>query len=155
MQLESSNTLDVRKFLRFELGGVPYALDLEAVQEIERKLELTRLPEVPPEVDGVVDWRGKAIPLLNLWHRMGVTPPEDERDRPVVILDMKGDYVSFAVETMPELCTLREDQILPPPEGAGGRGAELVANMGRFDDGSLVLILDTSALATAAGQLGF
>lgn len=119
------------------------------VKEIERKLDLTRLPEVPPEVDGVVEWRGRAIPLLNLWHRLGVAPPVDERERPVVVLDMDGEFISFAVETMPELCTLREDQVMPPPESTVSRGQELITSMGRFDDDSLVMILDAEALASS------
>lgn len=150
MSQHNGNLLDTRQFLSFSLGGVTYALNLEAVQEIERELELTRLPESPPHVDGVADWRGKPIPLLNLWYRLGVTMPQDDKMRPVVVLRVNNEFFGFVVEDMPLLCSLPQEKIMPPPETMVPKGDELVSGMGQLGDGSLVLLLDEKILHQAA-----
>lgn len=153
MSAKNGCLLDTRQFLSFVLGGVTYALNLEVVQEIERELELTRLPEVPLHVDGVVDWRGKPIPLLNLWYRLGVPLPTEDKKRPVIVLRVDGDFFGFAVEEMPLLCALPPDQISPTPETMASRGNDLVCGMGRLQDSSLVLLLDEKALHRAASTV--
>jgi len=152
MNQQKGTMLDTRQFLSFSLGGVTYALNLEAVQEIERELELTRLPESPPHVDGVADWRGKPIPLLNLWYRLGLPMPQDERMRPVVVLRVNDEFFGFAVEDMPLLCSLPEDRIMPPPETMASRGEDMISGMGQLQDGGLVLLLDEKALHQAASS---
>ncbi len=152
MSHENKSMLDTRQFLSFSLGGVTYALNLEAVQEIERELELTRLPEAPPHVDGVADWRGKPIPLLNLWYRLGLSMPQDDKMRPVVVLRVNDEFFGFAVEDMPLLCSFPQEKIMPPPDTMAARGYEMVTGMGQLQDGRLVLLLDEKALHQAASS---
>ena len=106
----------------FTLGQEEYAMPIEVVREITRLGEVRAIPQAPAYVRGLINLRGKAIPLVDLHVRFGIdsskqstdnsTPPA-EQNTFALITEVHGDHVGFAVDQVREVRIL--ENIVPPP----------------------------------------
>ena len=105
----------------FTLGHEEYAMPIEVVREITRLGEVRTIPQAPAYVRGLIDLRGKAIPLIDLHVRFGIdgekaTTLEKKttlKNAFALITEVHGDYVAFAVDQVREVRIL--DNIVAPP----------------------------------------
>lgn len=108
----------------FSLGKEEYGMPIEVVREITRLAEVRPIPEAPAYVQGLINLRGKALPVIDLHTRFGVpAPAREELDKPgertsegnslALIAEVAGALVGFAVDKVLEVSIL--DNILPPP----------------------------------------
>jgi len=106
----------------FALGQEEYAMPIEVVREITRLGEVRTIPEAPAYVRGLISLRGKAIPLIDLHVRFGITgskqstdnsTPPAEQNTFALITEVHGDHVGFAVDQVREVRIL--ENIVPPP----------------------------------------
>ena len=91
----------------FRLGDEIYALDIEQVQEIIKYQPITPIPEPPQYVEGIINLRGKVIPVINLAERLGFTFEPDERSKIVVGLH-EGNQVGLLVNDVDEILYVDE-----------------------------------------------
>lgn len=131
------------KYLVFTLGRSEYAAGIGCVREIRAPEGTTPLPECPPYVLGVMDLRGRVVPLLDLRARLGVEPAGD---RPVVmIVDVAGQMVGLMVDRVVEVRSFEPSvwQEVPPAVPAHVRAfVRGVADLG----GRIILRLDLDPL---------
>ncbi|MBI5809701.1 MAG: chemotaxis protein CheW, partial [Deltaproteobacteria bacterium] len=88
--MEASRELDSKKVLQlvtFRLGNEEYSLDILKVQEIIRHMNLTRVPKAPEFVDGVINLRGKVIPVLDLRKRFGRANNDKTEATRIIVVD--------------------------------------------------------------------
>lgn len=137
--LESS---ELNKYLTFVLGSVYYGLDIQHVREIIGMQQVTVVPDVPPFIKGVINLRGKVIPVMDVRRRFHMeSRPYDERTCIVVI--HVGDWlVGLVVDTVSEVLDIPRGDIEPPPEafGFGQRQDHFIAGMGKVGDDVRMLI---------------
>ena len=137
--LESS---ELNKYLTFVLGSVYYGLDIQHVREIIGMQQVTIVPDVPPFIKGVINLRGKVIPVMDVRRRFHMeSRPYDERTCIVVI--HVGDWlVGLVVDTVSEVLDIPRGDIEPPPEafGFGQRQDHFIAGMGKVGDDVRMLI---------------
>jgi len=138
------------QFILFMLAGTTYAIRSRDVAHVEMVETITRVPNAPPFVDGVVFSRGEVVPAVNLRARFGFErAPADVRTRLVVVKDEER-AVGLIVDAAREFASIPEDAIQPPNEalaGTSGRYLQGIASVG----GRMVLVLDLSELL--AGEL--
>ncbi|MBW3589785.1 MAG: chemotaxis protein CheW [Actinobacteria bacterium] len=129
----------------FRLGEDRYALDVEVVMEVVRMVAIAPIPEAPPWLSGVVDFRGRVVPVIDLRVRLGL--PERTRDpnTPIVLARTETGPVGLIVDEMETVATVSSDSIEPPDEMAGS--AHAVSGVVRLGHG-LILLLDLSDLLT-------
>ncbi|NDY41978.1 purine-binding chemotaxis protein CheW [Dissulfurirhabdus thermomarina] len=107
------------KYLTFTLADEDYGLEIMKVREIIGLMEITAVPQTPPYVKGVINLRGKVIPVLDLRLRFGM--PErayDERTCIIVVEIREGDekvHVGVVVDTVSEVLNIAGEDIEPPP----------------------------------------
>lgn len=106
----------------FALGQEEYAMPIEVVREITRLGEVRGIPQAPSYVRGLINLRDKAIPIIDLHVRFGISDTNVTADSPVspvelntfaLITEVHGDYVGFAVDQVREVRIL--ENIVPPP----------------------------------------
>jgi purine-binding chemotaxis protein CheW len=111
------------KIVCFRLGGETFAVDIMRVREIIKPQKLSRLPEAPAFVEGVINLRSVIIPVLDLRKRFGMQEPLDPFDHRLLIVMIGRRPVGLAVDAVTEVVTVGVNDIRPPPDVVkfGGR----------------------------------
>ena len=130
-------------YILFSVAGTTYALPSREVRHMEMIEGITRVPNAPPFIDGVVFSRGQVVPVVNLRARFGFErAPFDLRSR-LLVVQSGARQIGLVADTAREFVNLPPDAIQPPNEaltGMSGRYVEGIASMG--DRLILVLSLD-------------
>ncbi len=129
----------------FELAGECYGVDISRVQEIIRPPAITAVPRAPEYVEGVVNLRGRVIPVINLRFRFRL--PETERGRTdrIVVLELDGQTVGAAVDAVSEVLRIPRSAIEPPAATLGGAEDSYLRGIAKVDD-RLIILLDLNHL---------
>lgn len=141
------------KYLSFALAGEIYAVPVMAVREIIRLCPITPVANMPPHVRGVINLRGRVIPLVDLRVRFGLpAAPDHERTCIVVgqVAAAAGGTRPYAVvvDGVEEVVALAAGDIAPTPDFGGAIDIRFITGMARRDTGVTTLIdLDTIAAA--------
>lgn len=129
-----------RALVVFQLGDEEYAIDVNRVREVVRVDRITRVPGAPAYVRGVINLRGRVVPVIDLRQRLGLNPAPAERPRIMVVEDGPA-LVGMLVDRASEVLRLQPGQMQPPDEllqeDDNGRFVEAVANL----EGRLVVVL--------------
>ncbi len=136
---------EVLQLVSFQLGPEEYAIDILDVQEIIRMVEITPVPNAPHYVEGVLNLRGKVIPIINLRTRLGLSSTEHTKDTRIVVVDVAHLLLGFIVDSVEEVLRLPEELIEPPPSIGHGRADEFHKGVGRVE-GRLLILLNLELL---------
>ncbi len=128
-----------------ELGGERYGLSIEAVYEIIRLQTITAVPAAPPFVEGVINLRGRIIPVVDLASRFGLPRAEQDKQSRIVVAAAAGTRVGLVVDGVSEVLMVDEGAVEPTPPVAAGADAAYVRGIARLGD-RLVILLHLDAL---------
>ncbi len=128
------------QLVTFEVAGEEYAVDILAVREINRMMDLTRVPQSPPEVEGVINLRGKIIPVVDLRRRFGMATAERTESSRIVVVEVGGRVLGFVVDRVHEVLRLSSDIVEPAPAMACSIRSEFIAGVGKLADRLLILL---------------
>ena len=139
--MSDTRTLGIGSYILFTVAGTTYALPSGEVRHVEMIEDITRVPNAPSFVDGVVFSRGQVVPVVNLRSRFGFErAPNDLRTR-LLVVQSAARLVGLVVDSAREFVNIPPDAIQPPHEaltGMSGRYVEGIASVG----GRLILVLD-------------
>ncbi len=143
------------QLVTFGLGEEEFAVDILAVQEINRMMALTRVPQSPPEVEGVINLRGKIIPVMDLRKRFGLEPAKRNDQSRIVVVEVHGRVLGFIVDRVSEVLRISSAIVEPAPQMVCSVDSEFIAGVGKLED-RLLIMLDLRKLfspetAAAAG----
>lgn len=129
----------------FKMGNEYYGLSISLVREIIKPLPVTRFPKSPPYVEGVVDLRGRILPIINLRSMFGLEPVAETDDTRFVDLQLEGLNVGIIVDAVSEVMSIPQNLIeLAPPIIAGVEGKYL-QGIARLND-KLIMLLDVDEI---------
>jgi purine-binding chemotaxis protein CheW len=142
----------------FELGDERYGLDIAAVYEIIRHQPITAVPQAPAFVEGVINLRGRIIPVVDLRDRFGMAGGELTRASRIVVAEAAGTRVGLVVDGVSEVLMVPADAIEPTPEVAAGVDAGYLRGIAKLGERLIILLeldglfgaADVDALAAAA-----
>ena len=135
----------MQQLVVFTLGKEEYGLPITQVQEIIRYAAPRTIPSSSPTVRGVINLRGKIIPVCDLKLRLGLTDADPD-DAKIVIVESGGMTAGIVVDEVDEVITVGDEQLEPPPGGEVGY-IEAVAKVGD----RLLVLLDTAAVLAGEG----
>lgn len=141
---------EVLQLVTFKLGDEEYGIDILKVQEINRMTEITSMPKAPFFVEGVINLRGKVIPVVNLRKRFGLGLKEIDSQSRIIVVDI-GSTVGLIVDSVSEVLRISSDTIEPPPPITGGVGSEYIMGIGKLED-RLIILLDIDKLLSEGIQ---
>jgi len=131
---------EILQIVTFKLGNEEYAVDILEVQEINRMVEITSIPNAPSYVEGVINLRGKVIPVINLRKKFGLDSKEMDSQSRIMVVDI-GSTVGLIVDSVSEVLRLSSDTIEPPPPMTAGNGSsEYIKGVGKLADRLLILL---------------
>ena len=129
----------------FKLGGEEFVLDILKVQEIIRLVEITPVPNAPLFVEGVINLRGKVIPVISLRKRFGFNEKEKDSQTRIIVLEIENKLVGFVVDLVTEVLRLPSSMVEPPPPLISRIGSEYLKGVGKLED-RLLIILDADKI---------
>lgn len=134
-----------QKLLTFSLAEEAYGVSILKVKEIIGMMDITPVPRTPDFIKGVVNLRGKIIPIMDLRIKFGMTAQEyNERTCIIVVeIDMKGSQklLGVVVDMVSEVVTVSPEQIEPPPEYGTHAEHNFILGIGKIKE-KVVIILD-------------
>ena len=133
------------QLVSFFLGDEEYAIDVLKVQGIDRVSEITRVPRAPDFVEGVINLRGKIVPIIDLRSRIGLPPKEADRNSRVIVVDMGREVVGLRVDGVREVLRVPTSVVEPPPDMTNAESNEFVEGMGKLED-RIILILNVDKI---------
>lgn len=138
---------ELLQLVSFRVGAEEFGLDILRVQEIIRLQHLTRVPNSPEFVEGVINLRGRVIPVVSLRQRFGLEPGETTNQARIVVVEVKGSVVGFMVDCVSEVLRTPASHVEPPPRLARVE-REYVSGVSKLDDDRLLILLDLDRLMT-------
>jgi len=140
------------QLVSFQLGNGDYGVEVRKVLEIIRMIAVTKVPNTPSWVEGVINLRGKVLPVISLRQRFDL--PEqgiDSRTR-IMVMEVAGELIGFVVDGVSEVIRVPGADIQPPPPMlAGGRDQDAIT--GVINHASRLLIAMDADLMLPPGDL--
>ncbi|MCR4406675.1 MAG: chemotaxis protein CheW [Anaerolineae bacterium] len=138
------------QLLTFKLDDQEYALDITNVVQVVRMVAITPIPKAPEVVEGVINLRGKVIPVINLRQRCGLpTRPYGLNDH-LLIARINDQVMALIVDVVSEMLTLPMSDLDFTSE-IGPQKMEFISGVGRLND-KLILVLDPNVLLACEDQ---
>lgn len=132
------------KFLTFSLGEEYYGIDIMYVTEIVGIQPITEVPELPEFVKGIINLRGKIIPVMDARIKFK-KDQKDYNDRTcIIVIDVQEFSIGIIVDAVSEVVNISEDNIVPPPN-INTTGSKYIKSVGKSDE-HVTLILDCEKL---------
>lgn len=135
----------VLQFVGFRLGDEDYAIAITKIQEIILMKPITRLPQAPPCIEGLINLRGAVIPVVNLRKRFDLPPREVDDETRTIVVNVHDKTVGCVVDAVTRVMRINADQIQPSPLGSAGESCRYVSGLARLDE-RLLIMLDVEKL---------
>lgn len=143
---------DVLQLVSFNLGTEEFGVDIGMVQEIVRMPEITRVPRTPAFVEGVVNLRGKIIPVVDLRKRFRLPVTENTKSTRIIIVTMNQRTVGMIVDGVSEVRRISSDSVDPTPEMvASVIDASYLKGIAKLE-GRLLILLDLNLVLNQEEQ---
>jgi purine-binding chemotaxis protein CheW len=155
MEVEKMNTaeqLETSQFLTFALAEDIFAIDVVMAKEVLDYAEVTRVPQTPDYMLGVINLRGAVVPVIDMRRKFGMVDIERTRDSCIIVVEIEldGEIITIGAlaDSVQEVMNMNESQIEPPPRIGTKLNTEFIYGMGNLSD-KFVIILDINKVFTA------
>ncbi len=138
--MDSNQKASPGQYLTFQLDSEQYGVPIESVREINRVGEITPVPKTPGYVKGVMNLRGKIIPVVNLRVKFGMKEQAYTRDTCIIVIDAAIGQLGMIVDAVKEVVDLPENQIEPAPILGHTQTLSFVRGMGKLEDRVIILV---------------
>jgi len=129
------------QLVSFNLEKEEYGINVLMVREIIRMLNITRVPNTPHYVEGVINLRGKVIPIISLRRKFDLVEAEYDKRTRIMVMEVVGEMMGFIVDEVSEVIRISEKEIQPPPPVvSSGIEQECMAGVINQTDRLLVLL---------------
>ena len=135
-----SNVDELVQIVNFSLGDEDFGVDIQAVKEINRIVELTKLPESSEFVDGLANLRGSIIPVVNLRKRFRMSEKEHDVDSRIIIVTIEKGVIGFAVDSVKEVLRISREVIENVPQFYTNVDTAYISGVAKLEDRLIVLL---------------
>ena len=130
----------IYQLVSFIIDDEEYGIDILIVQEIIRTMKMSRVPNSAKFIEGVINLRGKIVPVVDLRKRFGLNEKERDKDSRIVVVEINGKVVGFLVDKVREVLRVEKEIIDPPPELAMSIHARYLTGVAKLEDRMLILL---------------
>lgn len=141
-------TISERQLVVFDLNEEAYGVDIGAVREIIRMQEITRVPRAPRFIEGVINLRGKVIPVVDLRQRFSMPETERTEEHRIVVVDVMGQDIGIVVDAVTEVSRVSEASIEPPSSVITTEDSDYLTGIVKTDS-KLIILLDIAKVMSA------
>lgn len=135
------------RYLTFSLDKESYGIEIKYVTEITGIQEITEIPELPEYIKGIINLRGKIIPIMDIRIRFKKYPKEYNDRTCVIVIDIKDLSIGIVVDSVSEVLTIPDQDIVEPPQMNKGFNNRYIKRIGKVEN-DVKLLLDCEKLLT-------
>ena len=145
MELKQASTSDTSQsqllqLVSFHIEEEEFAVDILNIQGINRMMNITRVPNTPAFVEGIINLRGQVIPVVNLRKRLGFPPKEPDKATRIIVVEIGNRVIGFIVDSVNEVLRISSSITEPPPPMVAGIDSEYITAVGKLEDRLLILL---------------
>lgn len=152
--------VQLSQVVSFRLANEEYAIDIMGVQEIILLSAITQIPDVPEYVRGLINLRGKVIPIVDLRKRFHLEAAEPTEHTRIVVVNTVDHTFGIVVDAVNEVLRIRDEQLEPPPTGLVGAEQAYIKGLVKMEEKIMILLSlegmlaqdEKSRIAGSAGQ---
>lgn len=138
---ESAKLDELIQLVSFMLADEEYGVEVLKVREIIRMPTITKMPNVPNHIEGIINLRGKVIPIISMRRRFNLMENENDTQTRIIIMDVAGSLTGFIVDAVSEVIRIHSSEIQPPPAMMRSGGIEQEFITGVFNHAERLLII--------------
>lgn len=131
---------EILQLVSFKIGGEEFGVDILRVQEINRMLQITTVPNTSDFIEGVINLRGKVIPVVDLRAKFGMPKKEYDKNTRIVVVELSNKTVGFIVDEVSEVLRIPKSITEAPPEMVSGINSEFITAVGKLEDRLIILL---------------
>jgi len=128
------------KYLTFNLGKEVYGLEIRVVTEIVGMQNITAVPDLPVYMKGVINLRGKIIPVIDAGIKFGRPPVAYHERTCIIIMELENALIGLIVDKVNEVIDIPDENVVPPPDGKTGFSNQFVKGIGMAGNDMKLLI---------------
>lgn len=131
---------EILQLVSFKIGSEEFAIDILKVNEIIRFMEITKMPNAPEYIEGIINLRGKVVPVVDLRTKMGFQPIENNSNTRIIVVELNNKVVGFKVDAVYEVLRIPRSITEQPPELVSNVNSQYITSVGKIDDRLLILL---------------
>jgi purine-binding chemotaxis protein CheW len=133
------------KYLTFSLADEDYGIEIRYVIEIIGIQKITKVPNLPDFIKGVINLRGKVIPVMDVRARFNIEARDYDERTCIVVVNIDGEAMGLVVDHVNEVADIPEGQVEPPPSSAHSQASRYISGIGKMED-EVKILLDVERL---------
>ena len=134
---------DELQVVAFNISTEVFGVDILKMQEINRMVEITKVPQAPHYVEGVINLRGKVIPIVDLRRRFNMESKEHDKNTRILVVDINSNILGMVVDAVSQVLRFPVSSIESPPEIVTGIDSDYIKGVVKLED-QLLIHLDLS-----------
>ena len=134
------------KYLTFKLADEEYGVEILKVRELIGIMDITAVPQMPVHMKGVINLRGKVIPVVDLRLKFGLVELEHTEQTCIIVVDV-GKEIGIIVDAVSEVLDIKGENVEPPPSMGGSVDTSFILGMGKVGD-AVKILLDIDKVLT-------
>lgn len=131
----------ILQLVTFKVGNEEFGVDILKVQEINKMMNITKVPNAPDYVEGVINLRGKIVPVVDLRKRLNFPPKAYDKNTRIIVVELDGMILGFIVDSVSEVLRIPEATLVAPPSMISSVESDYIQGIGKLD-GRLLLVLE-------------
>ncbi len=139
-EVQKKQDAELLQLVTFSIGEEEFGVEILKVQEIIRTMEITKVPRAPEFVEGVINLRGKVIPIIDLRRRFGLTSKTHDKHTRIIVIEINNMIVGFIVDSVSEVLRVPAGTVEPPPPVVAGMESDYISGVGKLQDRLLILL---------------
>jgi len=140
-------TTDGSQYLTFQLGEELYGVDILRVQEIKGYTTVTKIPNTPPHIKGVLNLRGTIVPIVELRTKFGMPTIDYTLFTVIVVVVVRDRIMGLVVDSVSDVLNIDKKDVQPPPQFGAKVDVSVLTGIGKSGD-KLVALLNIDRLLT-------
>lgn len=145
---EKNSNEELLQLVSFQIGSEEFGANILKVQEIIRFVTITKVPNSPDYVEGVINLRGRVIPVINLRVKLGMQKKDNDNSTRIIVIEMTNKIIGFMVDSVSEVLRIPKNIIETPPSVVSDINSEYITAVGKLAD-RLLILLDMEKVFTA------
>ena len=129
----------------FKIGNEEYGVEILQVQEIQKLPKITALPKSPDYILGVIDLRGKVVPIVDLSKKFKIQSKKNDETTRAIFVEIKGKKVGLSIDAVSHVLKVDSNEIEPPPPVVKGISGKYIIGIAKLEKG-FVVILDINKI---------